>query len=654
MSPEEMHDLGWDRPDFCLVTGDAYIDHPSFGAAIIGRALEAQGFQVVVIAQPDWRTLVDFQRFGRPRLGFLVTSGNIDSMVCHYSVGGRRRKSDAYTPGGRMGKRPDRATIVYCNQIRKAYRRMPIIIGGIEASLRRFAHYDYWDNTVRRSILVDSGADLLVYGMAERSVVEVARRMHAGERLRDIRDVPGTAYLAETLEGVEAQQIDSFETVKQDKRAYARAFLDQQRETDGLRGRRLAQPHGAAFVVVNPPAPPLSTAQLDASYDLPYMRAPHPSYKEHIPAMDEVSFSITSCRGCYGGCSFCALTYHQGRTVQARSHASILREARQMTQMPGFKGYIHDVGGPTANFRQPACKAQLKRGVCADRACLWPRCPKLEVTHSDYRALLAELRKVPGVKKVFVRSGLRFDYIMYDKDAGFLRDLVQHHISGQLKVAPEHVDDTVLHYMGKPPREVYDRFLQRYRALNAQMGREQYIVPYFMSSHPGSDLNAAIALACYMKETGQRPEQVQDFYPTPGTLSTTMFYTGLDPRDGKPVYVPRDPHEKRLQRALLQFYMPENAPLVREALRRAARDDLIGSGKRCLVPAQGAAGPRRACGDKRRAGAHAQKQPRQTQGAQAAWAAGKRAPKAQDARAGKQTGKRQDGRTGRARPARHK
>ncbi len=607
LTRQEMLARGWERPDFCLVTGDAYVDHPSFGTAIIGRVLESQGFKVAVIAQPDWKSVRDFQRFGRPRLGFLVNSGNIDSMVCHYTASKKRRSDDAYTPGGKTGARPDRAVIVYTNMIRQAYRNMPIIIGGIEASLRRFAHYDYWDDKVRRSILVDAGADLLIYGMGERPVVELAQALAAGIPIGQITYVNGTCYQTASLQGVDAvKEIESFEQVRTDKQAYARAFLEQHRQTDAIRGQRLAQKHGDGYLVMNPPAMPLSVQEMDAVYALPYMRAPHPSYTEHIPGVDEVEFSITSCRGCYGGCSFCALTYHQGRRIQVRSHASIVDEAIQMTKSPHFKGYIHDVGGPTANFRQTACKQQRKNGVCPDRACLYPRCPNLEVDHEDYRKLLVQLRKLPGIKKVFVRSGLRYDYMMYDTNDAFFRELVEHHISGQLKVAPEHISDRVLARMGKPPRALYDQFVHKYRVLNQQLGKDQYIVPYFMSSHPGSDLHAAIELACYLKKTGQRPEQVQDFYPTPGTLSTTMFYTGLDPRTMEPVYVPRSYEEKRMQRALLQFYRKENAPLVRQALRKAGRADLIGYESHCLVwpersemrgrtPAQQATGTRAAC-----------------------------------------------------------
>lgn len=584
MTIEEMEDLGWDRPDFCLVTGDAYIDHPSFGTAIIGRVLQNRGYRVAVIAQPDWRSDADFLRFGQPRLGFLVNSGNMDSMVCHYTVAKKPRRDDAYTPGGRAGKRPDRAVIVYCNRIRQAFGRIPIVIGGVEASLRRFAHYDYWDDAVRRSILVDSGADLLIYGMGERAILEIADQMAAGVPIREIRSVRGTCYLSEEQPDLPgAILLDSFEQAASDKQAYCRAFLHQQQEMDAISGRPLIQPHGNRFVVAQPPAFPLSTQEMDAVYALPYQRAPHPSYREHIPALDEVEFSLVSCRGCFGACSFCALTYHQGRTIQVRSHQSLLEEALAMTKNPRFKGYIHDVGGPTANFRQPACQKQLKSGVCKDRQCLYPKCPNLEVSHRDYLALLRKLRKLDGVKKVFIRSGLRYDYLLYDPDPSFFRELVQHHVSGQLKVAPEHISSRVLRCMGKPDRELYDRFVQRYEALNRSLGKDQYLVPYFMSSHPGCGLNEAIELACYLKEHHLRPEQVQDFYPTPGTLSTAMFYTGLDPRTLRPVFVERSPQGKAIQRALMQYYRPENAALIRKALRSAGREDLIGYSEHCLV-----------------------------------------------------------------------
>lgn len=583
---ELLEQVGKDVPDFVLVTGDAYIDHPSFGTAIIGRVLLSHGYSVGIIAQPNWKDAESFKVFGKPRLGFLVNSGNMDSMVNHYTSAKKPRSEDAYTPGGKRGKRPDRAVNVYCKCIRRIYGDVPIVIGGIEASLRRFAHYDYWDNRVFPSILVSSGADLLIYGMGERQIVDIAEALDGGIGVRDITYVKGTAYWADDLSRVyEYTLIESFEKTASDKRAYCSAFMAQYREQDAISGATLVQSHGDGFVVVNSPAMPLSRTELDAVYDLPYTRLPHPSYKEHIPALDEVRFSLVSCRGCYGQCAFCALTFHQGRVIQSRSHESLIAEAKLMTKMPEFKGYIHDVGGPTANFRQPACKKQLTKGVCKDRSCLgYSPCKNVEVSHTDYVELLRKLRRLDGVKRVFIRSGIRYDYLMYDKDETFFKELIKYHVSGQLKVAPEHIDDRVLEMMGKPGGELYQRFVRRYKQLNDALGMEQYIVPYFMSSHPGSTLNSAIALAEYLKSSGQRPEQVQDFYPTPGTLSTCMFYTGFDPRTMKPVYVPVSPEEKAMQRALMQFFIPKNRPLVRKALRLADRDDLIGNGKNCLVP----------------------------------------------------------------------
>lgn len=591
LSSDEFFNLHGKRtPDFVIVSGDAYIDHPSFGTAIIGRVLAAHGYTVGIIAQPDWKSAESVKVFGEPRLAFLVNAGNMDSMVNKYTVAKMPRSSDAYTPGGRSGKRPDRAVNVYCGLIRKAYGDTPIIIGGIEASLRRFAHYDYWQNRVLPSVLVSSRADLLVYGMGEKQTVELAEALDGGLNIHDITYINGTAYLTEGLERVyEYNEIESFEVVSSDKKAYCSAFMAQQREQDAISGTRLVQQHGNKYLVVNPPAMPLTESELDFVYDLPYTRLPHPSYKEHIPALDEVSFSLTSCRGCFGQCSFCALTFHQGRVIQARSHASLIREANLLTKLPGFKGYIHDIGGPTANFRFPACKKQSTKGVCKDKSCLgYSPCKNMTVDHRDYVELLRKLRKLDGVKKVFVRSGIRYDYLMYDKDDTFIRELIKYHVSGQLKVAPEHIDERVLEYMDKPAGGLYERFVQKYMSINKSLGLEQYIVPYFMSSHPGSDLNSAIALAEYLKSSGQRPEQVQDFYPTPGTLSTCMFYTGLDPRTMKSVYVPRSPKEKAMQRALMQFFIPKNRPLVREALRLAGRDDLIGYGKNCLVPPESA------------------------------------------------------------------
>ena len=586
MTKGELDELGIGTLDFVLVTGDAYIDHPSFGAAIIGRTLQAAGYTVGIIAQPDWHGKEDFMRLGRPRLGFLVTAGNLDSMVNHYTSAKKRRSEDSYSPGGKAGFRPDRATVVYCNRIKEAYRNIPIIIGGIEASLRRFAHYDYWDDCVRNSILIDSGADLLIYSMGERAVIRAAEALDGGLKPSEITYIAGTCYTCAAKEkAYDCIELPSLEEIKADKRIYAKAFMMQQQNQDAISGKRLVQKHGQKYLVANPPAMPLTTEELDAVYELPYTRKPHPSYKEHIPALDEVEFSLVSCRGCFGGCSFCALTMHQGRRIQVRSHASLEREARILTKLPNFKGYIHDVGGATANFRQTACKKQLKDGVCASRQCLGnDPCKNLEVSHEDYVTLLRRLRGIDGVKKVFVRSGIRYDYVMYDKSDAFLRELILHHVSGQLKVAPEHVDDRVLDAMGKPHSELYDRFVQKYAAINKSLGLKQYVIPYLMSSHPGSDIHAAIRLAEYLKRTGQHIEQVQDFYPTPGTVSTTMYYTGLDPRTMKPIYVPKTAEEKAMQRALIQYYLPKCRPLVMKALKKADREDLIGYGKNCLIP----------------------------------------------------------------------
>ncbi|HWQ58777.1 MAG TPA: YgiQ family radical SAM protein [Clostridia bacterium] len=586
MSVEELRARGVTRPDFVLVTGDALIDHPSFGTAIIARVLMAHGYSVGVIAQPDWRDVSAFRALGRPKLAFLVNSGNMDSMVNHYTAAKKPRSEDAYSEGGEAGKRPDRAVIVYVNRCREAFRRIPVVIGGIEASLRRFAHYDYWDDKVRRSILVDSGADLLIYGMGERQIVDMADALASGLPIDQVTYVAGTCFYTDSLDKVyDYKLIESFEEVSLDKAKYASAFMAQYREQDAVRGARLVQPHGKGFLVANPPAMPLTRRELDEVYDLPYTRKPHPNYKKTIPALEEVEFSLTSCRGCFGGCSFCALTFHQGRVVQSRSRESLVEEAKLMAKLPDFKGNIHDVGGPTADFRVPACKKQLEHGVCADRQCLgFKPCPNLEADHADYVGLLAEISAVPGVKRVFVRSGVRYDYVMYDKSDAFLKALVRSHVSGRLKVAPEHVNERVLRLMGKPPRDLYDAFCRKYERFSAAEGKEQFIVPYFMSSHPGSDLNAAVELALYLKRTGQRPEQVQDFYPTPGTLSTCMYYTGADPRTGEKVYVPRSQKEKAMQRALMQFFKSAYAPLAREALKAAGREDLIGFGKDALLP----------------------------------------------------------------------
>jgi uncharacterized radical SAM protein YgiQ len=587
VTKEETTALGWERPDFVYVFGDAYVDHPSFGHAIISRVLEAAGFRVAMLPQPDWRGVGDFQRFGRPRLGFLVSAGNIDSMVNHYTSAKKPRSEDLYSPGGKAGRRPDRATIVYCNRIREAYRNIPIIIGGLEASLRRFAHYDYWDDAVRRSILTDSGANLLSFGMGERALVQIAKLLDKGVPVESLRTLPGTCCVVEHPEdAADAIALSGWDIVRRGGMDYARTFQTIINQQDAVRGKRLIQQQDRAYVVQNPPAAPLTQRELDEVYELPYMRQAHPMYAEAggVPAITEVEFSLTSSRGCYGGCSFCALTYHQGRVVQARSHESLLREARILIGRPGFKGYIHDVGGPTANFRAPACDRQAKHGACAHRQCLFPKpCEHLRADHSDYLALLRALRALPGVKKVFVRSGLRYDYLLHDPEGDtFLRELCEHHISGQLKVAPEHVSARVLQAMGKPAFGVYQQFVERYRQQNARLGRDQYLVPYFISSHPGSTLKDAIEMAEAMRDMNIRPEQVQDFYPTPATVSTCMYFTGIDPRTLKPVHVPQG-EERRMQRALLQYTRPQNHALVRQALRLAGREDLIGYEGKCLV-----------------------------------------------------------------------
>ncbi len=586
ITTEDLKKRGWDTPDFIYIVGDAYVDHPSFGHAIISRVLEAHGYSVGIIAQPDWRSTKDFKRLGRPRLGVLVSSGNIDSMVNHYTAAKKPRSEDLYSPGGEAGHRPDRAVIVYCNRIREAFGDIPIIIGGVEASLRRFAHYDYWDNKVRRSVLLDSRADLLIYGMGEKQIVQIADALEKGIPVKKIRHINGTCFVADKEYAQEGILLDSFETVSSDKPAYAKACRIQYEEQDPIRGKRLIQPHHDKLLVQNPPMLPLNTKELDAVYALPYMRTYHPSYEAMggIPAIAEVKFSITSCRGCYGACNFCALTFHQGRIVQSRSHESILAEAQKIIWEPDFKGYIHDVGGPTADFRKPACKNQLKVGACKNKQCLFPTpCKNLEADHSDYLALLRKLRSLDRVKKVFVRSGLRYDYIMADKDDTFFTELCAHHVSGQLKVAPEHVSENVLKYMGKPAGGVYKRFSDKYYAINAKLGKQQYLVPYLMSSHPGSTLKDAVMLSLFLRDNGLNPQQVQDFYPTPGTISTAMFYTELDPYTGKKLYVAKTPEEKAMQRALLQYKNPANHNLVRKALRLCGREDLIGFTKNCLV-----------------------------------------------------------------------
>lgn len=583
-----MEEQGIRQLDFVYISGDAYVDHPSFGTAIITRLLQSRGYTVGIIAQPDWRDDASIQEFGEPRLGFLVSAGNMDSMVNHYTVSKKRRSTDAYSPGGKMGLRPDRAVIVYGNLIRRTYKHTPVILGGIEASLRRLAHYDYWSDQVKRSVLLDSGADLISYGMGERSIIEIAEALESGLSVSDLTYIPGTVCRTGTLENIpDPIVLPDYETVRSDKRAYAESFWKQYQNTDPFTANVMVEPYGnQGYIVQNPPAKPLSQQEMDDVYDLPYMRTWHPSYDAAggVPAISEIKFSLTSNRGCFGGCNFCALTFHQGRIVQTRSHESILKEAKVMTQEKDFKGYIHDVGGPTADFRHPSCNKQLTKGVCTNRQCLFPEpCRNLDADHSDYVALLRKLRALPKVKKVFIRSGIRFDYVLADKKDVFLKELVQYHISGQLRVAPEHVADEVLRRMGKPKHRVYEAFLKKFDECNRRYGKEQYAVPYLMSSHPGCSLKEAVEMAEYLRDLKYTPEQVQDFYPTPSTLSTCMYYTGLDPRDMKPVYVPKNPHEKAMQRALLQYRSPENYTLVKEALIKAGRQDLIGYGPKCLL-----------------------------------------------------------------------
>ncbi|MGL5347727.1 MAG: YgiQ family radical SAM protein [Peptostreptococcaceae bacterium] len=590
ISKQDMIDRGWEECDFIIVTGDAYVDHHSFGTAIISRVLENAGYKIGIIAQPNWKTTDDFMKLGRPRLGFLVNGGNMDSMVNHYSVSKKHRDKDMYSPGGKMGYRPDRATIVYCNKIREAYKNIPIVIGGIEASLRRFGHYDYWSDKVRKSMLIDSGADLLVYGMSEKQIVEVANALNDGFDPKYIRHINGTCYVADALDEIydEYIEIPSYKEICDDKVKYCKAFKVQYDEQDPFRGKAIVQKHGDKYLVQNKPETPLTRRELDEVYNLPYQKTYHPIYEKDggIPAIEEVKFSIVSSRGCFGSCSFCAITFHQGRAVQSRSQDSIVEEAKYITTLPDFKGYIHDVGGPTANFRKPACKKQITegKGACKNRQCLHPApCKNLDVDHSEFIQLLRKLRKLPDIKKVFVRSGIRYDYVMADKDNKFFRELIEHHVSGQLKVAPEHIAEEVLEHMQKPAGNTYDKFRQKFFDINRQLGKEQYLIPYLMSSHPGSTLNSAIELAEYLRDTNYQPEQVQDFYPTPGTLSTTMFYTGLDPLTLKPIYVPKSKREKAMQRALLQYKAPRNYDLVQEALIEADREDLIGLSPRCLI-----------------------------------------------------------------------
>ena len=588
ISCSDMEKRGWDYYDFLIITADAYVDQGSFGAAVIGRVLEHAGYRVAILSQPDWKTTTDFTSLGRPRLGVMISGGNVDSMVAHYSAARRRRKADVYSPGDKMGLRPDRPTIVYANRIREVYGDIPIIIGGLEASLRRFAHYDYWEDKVRRSILFDAQADILTYGMGELATREIAARLASGTPVSEITDVHGTCVVAAfpaicTYSRVECE---SYEEVCKDKTAYARANMTQYHEHDYVVGRAITQKHGKEFLIVNPPMRPLTTFEMDEVAELPYVREPHPIYDSMggVKAIEEVRFSVTHNRGCFGACNFCSLAFHQGQTISCRSHQSVIREVTALTKHPGFKGYIHDVGGPAATFRRPSCQKQLKHGMCKDRACLAPEpCPNLDADHTDYMMLMRKLREIPKIKKVFIRSGIRFDYLMKDPSGEFFTDLVQHHVSGQLKVAPEHCVGHTLDYMGKPHIEVYEVFREKFAKLNRRYEKDQYLVPYLISSHPGCTLNDAVNLAEWLNNNGHMPEQVQDFYPTPGTLSTCMWYTGIDPLTMKPVYVPNNPHDKATQRALMQWRKPQNRRLIIEALEKTGRDDLIGHGKRCLV-----------------------------------------------------------------------
>ncbi len=588
ISKEDLIERGISQLDFVYVIGDAYVDHPSFGHAIISRILESHGYSVGIISQPDWKDEKSIAVLGRPRLAFLVSAGNMDSMVNHYFVSKKHRPTDAYTPGGEVGKRPDYASVVYGNLIRQTFKDVPVILGGVESSLRRLAHYDYWSGRLKRSVLLDSQADLISYGMGERSIVEIADALNSGIAVKDITFIAGTVYKTKDISGIyDSLQLPSYDEMRSKPAAYADSFCKQYQNTDSFNGKYLIEPYpNNVYVVQNPPAKPLSTEEMDAVYDLPYQRTYHPSYEEKggVPAISEIKFSLISSRGCFGGCNFCALTFHQGRIVQARSHDSILKEAVQMTKEEGFKGYIHDVGGPTANFRHPSCAKQMQMGVCKNKQCLFPKpCGNLTVNHSDYLELLQKLRAIPGVKKVFIRSGIRFDYLLEDKDNAFFTELVEHHVSGQLKVAPEHISDAVLSKMGKPSNKVYELFVKKYNEINEKLGKKQFLVPYLMSSHPGSTLKEAVELAEYLRDLGYMPEQVQDFYPTPSTISTVMYYTGIDPISKKKVYVCNNPHEKAMQRALIQYRNPKNYDLVYEALTKAGREDLIGFGKKCLV-----------------------------------------------------------------------
>lgn len=587
INKEDMEKRGWDELDFVIVSGDAYVDHPSFGVAVIGRVLENRGYRVGIIPQPPWESADGIKVLGQPHLGFLVTAGNIDSMVNHYTVSKKRRSDDFYSPGGKGSLRPDRASIVYSQRIREAYGDIPIILGGIEASLRRFAHYDYWANKVRRSVLLDSKADLIVYGMGEKQIIEIAEALESGIPAQEISFIKGTVYKTKDADrAYEPVELPHYDEIQKSKKVFAESFILQYRNMDSIVGKPLMEPYKTWYVVQNPPNEPMSQSELDSIYSLPYMRTYHPIYEKDggVPAIKEVKFSLISNRGCYGGCNFCALTYHQGRVVQSRSQRSILTEAEKFVWEPDFKGYIHDVGGPTANFRHAACQKQVKHGVCIDKQCLYPNpCSQLKIDHQEYLDLLRKLRELPNVKKVFVRSGLRYDYLIHDKDDEFFKELCEHHISGQLKVAPEHISPQVLEKMGKPQREVYDKFVNKYHQINKEIGKQQFLVPYLMSSHPGSTLKDAVELAEYLRDLGYMPEQVQDFYPTPGTMSTCMYYTGLDPRTMEKVYVPKTAHEKAMQRALIQYRKPQNYELVYEALVKAGRKDLIGFDKQCLI-----------------------------------------------------------------------
>lgn len=587
ISKKDLKERNIDQLDFIIITGDAYVDHPSFGTAVIGRTLENEGFTVGIISQPDWQDVETFRILGKPKYGFLINSGNMDSMVNHYTAAKKKRSTDLFSPGGETGHRPDRAIIVYCSKAREAYKGVPIIIGGIEASLRRFAHYDYWDDKLRRSILIDSKADLLIYGMGEKTVTQIANLLKYGMDIKNITNVTGTVFSVKNLDNIDNYiEVPSFEECVENKKAYTESFKLEYFEQDSVNGKNIVQKHGDRYIIQNKPQELLTEEEMDIVYDLPYARTYHPIYesKGGIPAIREVRFSITSHRGCFGGCSFCALNFHQGRAIQHRSQESILDEAKLLTTLDDFKGYIHDVGGPTANFRHSACESQKERGVCKNKQCLFPKpCKNLKVNHKEYLDLLRKVRKLPKIKKVFIRSGIRFDYLIEDKDNTFFRELCEHHISGQLKVAPEHINDKVLRLMGKPKNEVYEKFEKKYFEINNKLEKKQFLVPYLISSHPGSDLKVAIELALYIKNMGHTPEQVQDFYPTPGSLSTTMYYTGINPLNGEQVYIPKTHEEKSMQRALLQFNKPENYNMVKKALIKAHREDLIGSGKNCLI-----------------------------------------------------------------------